>query len=140
MSLSGSSDLERMVLSGVRVRKLIVGGAPVVHWVEHIPLRPGPYRRYPGLFPARCSLLHVFPSTSHTFLSYSLYNKIKKDNCSEHKLCCSAVDRVPYHVCTWEVLNQQEEQASGINKANGKWFFYNSIFTSITKAQGAIHK
>ena len=34
----------------------------VVHRVERVPLRPGPYRRDRGLIPARGPMLHTFLS------------------------------------------------------------------------------
>ena len=52
-------------------------GAPVVHWVERVPARPSPYLSDQGLIPAPVPLLHVFPSFSHTFLSYSTIKTIK---------------------------------------------------------------
>ena len=50
----------------------------MVQCVKRVPLRPSPYRSDPGYIPARGPVLHVFPSISNAFLSYSLYNKKDK--------------------------------------------------------------
>ena len=46
--------------------------APMVHLVERVTLRPGPYSSDRGSIRARGPLLHVFSSLSHTFLSNSV--------------------------------------------------------------------
>ena len=45
---------------------------------DRVPLRLSPYSSDQVLIPARSPLLDVFPSLSHTFMSYSLYSKKNK--------------------------------------------------------------
>ena len=58
--------------------KLLGRGVPVAYEVERVALKLSPDRSDPGSIPARGPVLHVLPSTSHIFMSISLYNRALK--------------------------------------------------------------
>ena len=84
----------RLRNDGMRCSEAAKGNAPMVHRVERLLLRPSPYRSDRGWIPACGSLLHFFPTLSHTFLSYSK-NKNKNLQKVQQKKAQSRAER--YH-------------------------------------------